>query len=115
MIASEYQNCAIITDSTDYGDQSTIDKHNRAIDKMYEIVITANDSGLSEIEKLFPLLDIAETAKWLAHHLVEKAVIPQYIEDKCFSIVESLSLEDSPDGIGEKQWLQEWKSKKGRI
>ena len=108
----EYKTLVAVTKVIDYADRRTIQRSNKAVSRMYELVRTVVRSGPAGIEELASLLDDPAAAQWLAHQLVECADLPKAIEDKCFRVVEGLAAAD--DGIGEQYWLKEWKSKKGR-
>ena len=82
---------------------------------MYTIVRNAVLDGASSVGELIALLEEPRTSKWLAHQLVESTNLAGDVEDRCFAIVEDLARGDGPDAIGEQMWLNEWRSKKGRI
>jgi hypothetical protein len=105
-----YKKQAYITSKIDYSNKKTIAENNRAVDKMYKIIKSLEDS---EIESFYILLDDLYAKKWIAHQLIEtQNNLPKDIIKKCFSIVESLAKENTLESAGEKIWLNEWKTKK---
>ena len=112
---NEYKRYASICSQTDYEEKESVTSHNNAVDQMYRIVIEAAKIGPDSINELAELLDDKIAAPWLAHHLIEKTEIPKTLEGKCFEIIENIALGSDVDAMGEKQWLREWKNKKGRV
>ena len=115
MGVDEYRQCVEIASGVDYADKDSVRRMNQAVDTMYRIVSDAVQDGETSIRKLITLLDEPEASKWLAHQLVASANLAGDVEDRCFAIIEDLARGDGPDAIGEQMWLDEWRSKKGRI
>ncbi len=103
-----------IADSVEYEDKASVARSNKAVDSMYTLVREAVQKGETELSKLYPLLDDASAMKWLAHQLVESTELPKNIENKCFSIIETLANKNDPNSYGEELWLKEWAQKRGR-
>lgn len=110
----QYRECARVCSTIDYADKSSVKRSNKAVDKMYQIVQTANNKGPQSIADLATLLDEPDCAKWLAHQLVEKAAITKEIKNKCFSIVETLAKGESAEALGERLWLKEHRGHESR-
>jgi uncharacterized membrane protein YgaE (UPF0421/DUF939 family) len=113
----EYKECAYITSLIDYGEMETVERSNRAVERMYEIVSEIASQGSNAINKFAELLEHQPSATWLAHQLVEKATLDKTLLQKCFAIVEKLRQDALANGqgataLGEEWWLKEWKQKK---
>ena len=104
-----YRECAATCQETDYGDKSSVRRHNRAARTMYEIVGAAVRNDV--ISAFVPLLDDPVCSKWLAHQLLEKADVDAEVEQRCLRIIEALAASDSADAMGEQIWLRDYKKR----
>ena len=110
----EYQNCVEKCAATDYGDPQAVKVHNRAVQKMYEIVEQAVREGAEAIKILATLLDHPLAARWLAFQLLEKANVDTEVENKCLSIINGMANAGSADSYGAGVWLEKWKQNRNR-
>lgn len=117
-LLDEYVACATQCMAIDYGDRNSVRRYNRASDRMRAITDEVVAMGHQAVKKLAALLDVEPASGWVAHHLVEKADLDPETTRKCFAKVEE-AIEKAEteanlaDAMGEKMWLQEWKTKKG--
>ncbi|MFH2003077.1 MAG: hypothetical protein ABIK28_25645 [Planctomycetota bacterium] len=109
----EYKKCASTCAATDYRNKKSVRRHNLAVDRMYGIIVSAVKQGHDAVSSFLPLLDDPVCARWLAHHLLEKADVPPQVEEKCLAVIEALSKGDGPDALGEQYWLRDYRQKKG--
>jgi hypothetical protein len=106
-LLSEYVLCAEICNNTDYSINAEVKKHNDSVERMYQIVSEVNLMGEESINQFTQLLNDSNTSKWLAHQLIEKAIISEKLKTKCIDIIKELAKENSANGLGEKIWLQQ--------
>jgi len=104
-----YLRQAEVCSVTDYADPRSVQAHNAAVDTMYATVEEAERAGPDRVSKLASCLDDKTTGPWLAHHLVEKATIPDAVRQKCFAIVERRAEGDGAKAAGERAWLLKWR------
>ena len=79
---------------------------------MYEIVDSAVREGPESVAELAILLDHPVAAKWIAHQLIERAESASQVREKCFAVIERLSLGDDAEALGEQMWLEEYSRKR---
>jgi hypothetical protein len=96
----EYRKCAEICQGTDYGSKQSVSNRNKVVNRMYEIVEQASETGRESVAELIELLDDEISSKWIAHHIVEKTKVDPSIRDKCFKIIEKLANGDDPNAFG---------------
>lgn len=106
-LLSEYVLCAEICNNTDYSNNAEVKKHNKSVERMYHIVSEVDLMGEDKIKQFTQLLNDSITSKWLAHQLIEKAIISEKLKTKCIDIIKKLAKEDSVNGLGEKMWLKQ--------
>ena len=106
-LLSEYVLCAEICNRTDYSNKAEVTKHNKSIERMYQIVSEVKLMDEENVNHLIELLNDPITSKWLAHQLIEKEMIANKLKTKCINIIKELAKEDSVNGLGEKMWLQQ--------
>lgn len=114
-ILEQYQKCAEICSKTDYRNKASVRANNRAIEKMYKIVVEAIEQGPSAINELASLLDDSLSAPWIAHQLLEKTTVSPEIERKCLSVIRNSVMEEGSrpgQQMGEEMWLKRWNDKK---
>lgn len=112
----EYKNLTKICAKTDYSDESSVAKHNKSVDRMYEIVDSIKEEkNDNTIEQFYQLLELTEnkTNLWAAFHLLERLPTTPEIEHKAISIIESFAKGDDENALGCKYWLKQWNKKKG--
>ncbi|MBN1511468.1 MAG: hypothetical protein JXB13_05590 [Phycisphaerae bacterium] len=117
-LLDEYVACATQCMSVDYGDKKSVRRYNKASDRMRAITDEVVAMGHDAVGRLATLLEVEPASGWVAHHLVEKADLDPETTRKCFAKVEEMIAEaeaeaNLPDAMGEKMWLQEWRTKKG--
>jgi hypothetical protein len=110
---NQYRKCAEICSNIDYSNKASVKASNRAVDKMYKIVVEAVKSGPVAVNELASLLDEPLSAPWIAHQLLEKTAVSLETERKCLSIIWKLSKEGpGTQQMGEQIWLKRWYEKK---
>ncbi len=108
----KYRQFASICAETDYGDKKSVRRHNQAVDGMYKIIEAAAHQGQEAISAFIPLLDEPACARWLAHHLLERAAPQPKVEQQCLTIIESLAKGDGANALGEQYWLKKFRESK---
>jgi hypothetical protein len=106
-LISEYVSCCEICEQTDYQNQPSVKKHNQSVNRMYEIIKAISLLGDNAISKLTELLNHPVASKWLAHHLIEQLNITNELKQRCINTIRQLAKDNSPEGLGEKMWLEE--------
>jgi hypothetical protein len=107
-----YRACATICAATDYTSKRSVTEHNAAARQLDRIVEEAASVGA--LSELFCLLDEPESAKWLAHQLLEQSHVPETLEQRCLQIIQELTKGAGANAYGEQIWLREYLSKKGK-
>jgi hypothetical protein len=111
-MVDQYRKCAEICSKIDYFNKASVRASNRAVNKMYKIVVEAVKHGPVAVNELNSLLDEPLSAPWIAHQLLEKAVVSPEVERKCLSIIWKLSTKGpGTQQMGEQIWLKRWYEK----
>jgi hypothetical protein len=108
----EYKKCTEICAATDYADKAAVKKHNKSVDRMDVIVETVASQGPSAIDRLAVLLDDDTAGRWLAFQLLDRVKVAPTVEKKCLSLIKKQASGKSPDALGAKYWLKEYKRRK---
>lgn len=113
-LIEEYKRLVRICFEIDYSNKKSVKENNKAVDRMYQIVILIKENGQQGITEFQKLLDISEfnTKTWAAIHTLEKLPIDKKTEAKALKIVKDYSKGDSVDAIGTQYWLNEWQRKR---
>lgn len=82
---------------------------------MYRIVEDASSNGDAGVAELLPLLEEPESARWLAHQLLEGCIVSSMVEQKCLEIIRSLATGSSAEALGEQIWLKDYATKRGNV
>lgn len=113
---SEYSRLAAACQTVAYDDAESVQKFNRASDRMRQIVRDANSAGPETLLPLADLLTDPVSRRWIAHHLVELATIDTITRNRCLDIVRDTAASLERDGqvadaMGERMWLKKWSLK----
>lgn len=106
-LIEEYKEMTSICNQIDYSYKKAVNKNNKAVDKMYQIVNTINsefgENGFREFSKL---IDITKdkTNLWASVHMLEKMQVDNLIEQKALEIIK----EEAKDSIGMEYWLKQY-------
>lgn len=117
-LIQEYIEAAEKIKTMDIINAKSIRRRNKIHDRMRAIVNDLASKGQESIKDFLVVLDRKPAAISAAHHLVELAELDLETIKKCFKVVELAMEEEEISGnianaLGEKMWLEEWKSKKG--
>ena len=110
----EYKMLTAICAATDYGDKSSVKKHNKSVDRMYEIVEAIGYKKTEETPEQFArLLNISDnkTNLWASIHILERIPIDSETEEKALDIIRTAAQGDSADAMGYQFWLNDWNGK----
>ena len=113
-LIDEYLQMTKICLATDYSDKSSVRKHNKSVNKMYEIAEKIGDVNTEEsIKDFIALLEVSEnnTNIWASTHLLERIQVDKHIEERALKIIEVVSNSDSAEALGLKMWLEEYKKR----
>ena len=113
-LIDEYLQMTKICSATDYSDKSSVRKHNKSVNKMYEIAEKIGDVNTEEsIKDFIALLEVSEnnTNIWASTHLLERIQVDKHIEERALKIIEVVSNSDSAEALGFKMWLEEYKKR----
>ncbi len=104
------ENCAV----TDYGDKASVKKHNKSVNRMYEIVeAIKNEQSEKAIKQFTELLYIEDnnTNLWASIHSLERLPIDAATIEMALDIIRAAAQNDSADAIGYQSWLDNWNQK----
>lgn len=108
-LIKEYKEQAVICATTDYSNKDSVKSHNKAVNRMYQIVDTVySQFGLEGLDGFSRLLDLVEngTNVWAAVHIVEKMNPDPKIKEKALSIIKKVASENNAQGLGFRHWLK---------
>ena len=105
---SKYRSLAEIHSSIDYGDKGSVKAGNQAADKLRFLA----EKELKKSE-LLQLLEVDHPASnWAAHHVLEFKEITKKEEKNAIAIIERQIEKGGAQAMGERMWLDEYKSNK---
>ena len=113
-LIEEYKMLTAICVATDYGDKSSVRKHNKSVDRMYEIAGAIGYEQTEETPEQFArLLDISDnkTNLWAAIHILERIPIDSATEEKALDIIRTAAQGDGAGAKGYQFWLNDWNKK----
>lgn len=113
-LIEEYKMLTATCAATDYGDKSSVRKHNKSVDRMYEIVEAIGYEQTNETPEQFAgLLDISDnkTNLWAAIHILERLPTDSDIEKRALEIIRTATKGESADAMGYQSWLEDWNKK----
>lgn len=116
-LITEYTTLPKFCDNVNYSDKKAVEKNNKSIKRMYEIVETIKSSyGEVGTSKLIGLLDIEDhrTNLWIATHLLERVAIDKKTEEKSLEIIKKVSATDKLLHLGYIQWLKDFEQNRGK-
>lgn len=114
-LIEEYKLLAASCAATDYGDKSSVIKHNRSVARMYEIVEAIGKKNSEETREQFAeLLTLSEnkTNLWAAIHMLERLPTDAETEIKALEIIRSAAQGNAPDALEYQFWLTNWNENK---
>jgi len=112
---ADYKRQVLICAQVDYADMRSVKRNNTAVDKMYHIIETVNNTfGQGGIKKFEELLNdnSNKTDAWIAFQLLDRIKLDKEVEERALKIIESIAEGKGTDAIGAKYWLENWKLKK---
>lgn len=104
------ENCA----ATDYGDKASVKKHNKSVNRMYEIVEAIKyEQSEKAIQQFTELLYIEDnnTNLWASIHSLERLPIDAATIEMALDIIRAVAQNDSAEAIGYQSWLDNWNQK----
>ena len=113
-LIEEYKALTATCSATDYGDKTSVRRHNKSVNRMYEIVEAIGYEKTHETSEQFvELLDISDhkTNLWAAIHILERLPIDTQTERKGLEIIKTAAQGDSADAMGYQGWLNDWNEK----
>ena len=116
-LIEEYKKLPRYCYAIDYNDKNAVEKNNKSVKRMYQIVETINiEFGIEGIQKLKPLLDIVDfrTNIWIATHLIEKVSLDKETENKALDIIKKVAEGNDLSALGYQYWLRDWNSNRDR-
>ncbi|HLP51345.1 MAG TPA: hypothetical protein VK154_10705 [Chitinophagales bacterium] len=114
-LISEYKTLPAICAATDYSNNQSVKNHNRAADRMREIIeLIKSDYQHFGTEKFQELLAVEEhrTNVWAAAQLLEILQLDKLNEAKALAIIKKVANGNDLDAIGFTTWLKEWNQRK---
>lgn len=114
-LIEEYIELTRICAMTDYSDKKSVRKHNKSVDRMYEIAEKIGYEDTTEtVYDFIKLLDLSEnrTNVWVAVHILERIPIDNKTESKALEIIKTIATGDSAESMGFKIWLDDYKMKR---
>ncbi|MEZ4847295.1 MAG: hypothetical protein R3B93_01405 [Bacteroidia bacterium] len=116
-LIEEYKTLTATCVATDYSNKTSVKRHNKSVNRMYEIVETIGLEQTAEtIEHFARLLDISEnkTNLWAAIHLLERLSVTSETEEKALNIIRVAAQGESADAMGYQFWLNDWNGKNNK-
>lgn len=113
-LIQEYLELTKTCASTDYGDKKSVKRHNKLVDRMYEIAEKIGYEQTTEtIEDFAKLLDVADnkTNVWTAVHILERIPADKTIEEKALKIIKQQADGNTAEAMGFKIWLDNYQKK----
>lgn len=111
-LIEEYIKLTKVCAQTDYSEKKSVKKHNKSVDRMYEIAekIGHEDTPVT-INDFIRLLDISEnkTNVWAAVHLLERMPVNSKAELKALAIIKEIAKGDNAEAMGFQSWLDDYK------
>lgn len=109
-LIDEYKKMSSICYKTDYEDKKSVKQHNKAVDRMYEIINYINlhysKRGVNEFASLLHV-KVNRTNIWAAVQILEKMNVDDDIEKIALSIIK----EEAEQSVGMEYWLKEYMNK----
>lgn len=100
---NRYRQLAETCAATDYADADSLRRHNTAVDEMRMLA-----AQIGAVVELSPLLDEPESGCWLAFQLLELALPPTPVAERCLEIVRRLAEGEGGEAMGARLWLREY-------
>ena len=110
-LIQEYRACQAVQSCIDFSSKGSINASNKAADRMRAIATTISKSP--EAVTLFGNLLAAQEPQlqlWAAHHLLEIMNPDNSTKSSALSIIENASRGDDANALGERLWLDAWRS-----
>lgn len=110
-IIKRYIALAEICFNTDYADKKQVKKHNKSVDKMYEIVRQIENSQDMRTKNAFiQLLNLQDyrTDLWVSIHLLECMSVEDFIKEKALSVIKDYIKKDDENRAGLEFWLNDY-------
>jgi succinate dehydrogenase flavin-adding protein (antitoxin of CptAB toxin-antitoxin module) len=114
-LIEEYIELTKICAETDYSDKKSVKKHNKSVDRMYEIAEKIGYEMTDEtIDDFKSLLDIKDnkTNIWAAVHMIERIPIDKKTENKAIDLIKEIAKGDTAEAMGFRYWLDDYKKSK---
>lgn len=110
-LIDEYKQMAAICHNIDYADKKSVQRNNKAVKRMYQIVdkinYEFNDDGVTAFSKLINIRQ-DRVDLWAAIQMIEKLKVDKTIETKALAIIK----EEAKDSLGHQYWLKSYHDKK---
>lgn len=114
-LIQEYLELTKVCASTDYAGKESVKRHNKSVDRMYEIAEKIGSGHTEErIQDFTKLLDVADnkTNVWAAVHILERIPVDTSIEERALEIIKQQANGGPPEGMGFRIWLDNYKKRK---